>query len=107
MCLKTESNQRACYNGIHRNSILQSSKNEGSLLFAKEHDHMSRKEKHSIWEVDAAGTLLSKAKNVHVPAFHAVLETHAGHTVPKSTVYSILARHGWKKQGLDPISPKS
>lgn len=62
MCLKTESNQRACYNCIHRNSILQSSKNEGSLLFTKEHDHMSRKEKHSIWEVGAARTLLSKAK---------------------------------------------
>ena len=43
----------------------------------------------------------SRGETIYVPAFHAELENQAGHAVPKSTVYRILARHGWKKQGLD------
>lgn len=43
----------------------------------------------------------SRGEAIHVAAFRAELEAQAGHAVPKSTVYRILARHGWKKQGLD------
>jgi transposase len=43
----------------------------------------------------------NRGETIHVPALHAELEAQAGRAVPKSTVYRLLARHGWKKQGLD------
>jgi transposase len=40
-------------------------------------------------------------------AVRAVYETWAGHSVPKSTVYRLLARHGWRKLAPRPRHPKA
>ncbi|AIA31836.1 helix-turn-helix domain-containing protein [Leptospirillum ferriphilum] len=42
-----------------------------------------------------------------VPPIHAALEERVGHTVPKSTVYRLLARHGWRKVSPDTRHPKA
>ena len=41
-----------------------------------------------------------------VPPIHAALEQAVGHRVPKSTVYRLLARHGWRKVAPDTRHPK-
>jgi|YelNatPaOPRAMG01_1025707.scaffolds.fasta_scaffold111868_1 transposase len=41
-----------------------------------------------------------------VPPIHAALEERVGHPVPKSTVYRLLARHGWRKVAPDTRHPK-
>lgn len=40
------------------------------------------------------------------PPIHAALEEAVGHAVPKSTVYRLLARHGWRKVTPDTRHPK-
>jgi transposase len=40
-----------------------------------------------------------------VPPMHAALEQVVGHKVPKSTVYRMLARHGWRKIAPDTRHP--
>ena len=41
-----------------------------------------------------------------VPPIHAALEKEVGHPVAKSTVYRMLARHGWRKVEPDTCHPK-
>jgi transposase len=41
-----------------------------------------------------------------VPPIHLALEERVGHKVPKSTVYRLLARHGWRKVTPDTRHPK-
>lgn len=41
-----------------------------------------------------------------VPPIHAALEERLGHSVARSTVYRILARHGWRKVEPDTCHPK-
>jgi transposase len=41
-----------------------------------------------------------------VPPIHAALEERVGHEVAKSTVYRMLARHGWRKIAPDNAHPK-
>jgi len=41
-----------------------------------------------------------------VPPIHAALEERLGHSVARSTVYRILARHGWRKVEPDACHPK-
>lgn len=36
-----------------------------------------------------------------------VYESQVGHAVPKSTIYRVLARHGWRKVSPRPRHPKS
>ncbi len=38
---------------------------------------------------------------------HHALETHVGHSVHPSTVYRLLARHGWRKLVPRPIHPQA
>jgi transposase len=40
-----------------------------------------------------------------VPPIHAALERAVGYKVPKSTVYRMLARHGWRKIAPDTRHP--
>ena len=42
-----------------------------------------------------------------VPPIHAAQEERVGHKVPKSTVYRLLARHGWRKVAPDTRHPKA
>lgn len=42
-----------------------------------------------------------------VPPIHEALEQTVGHTVLKSTVYRLLARHGWRKIAPDTRHPKA
>ena len=42
-----------------------------------------------------------------VPPIHAALEWAVGHSVPKSTAYRLLARHGWRKLAPDTRHPKA
>ncbi len=41
-----------------------------------------------------------------VPPIHLALEERVGHKIPKSTVYRLLARHGWRKVTPDTRHPK-
>jgi len=41
-----------------------------------------------------------------VPPIHAALEELLGHKIPASTVYRLLARHGWRKVEPDTCHPK-
>lgn len=41
-----------------------------------------------------------------VPPIHAALEERLGHKIPASTVYRLLARHGWRKIEPDTCHPK-
>ena len=41
-----------------------------------------------------------------VPPIHLALEERIGHKVPKSTVYRLLSRHGWRKVTPDTRHPK-
>jgi transposase len=41
-----------------------------------------------------------------VSPIHLALEERVGHKVPKSTVYRLLARHGWRKVTPDTRHPK-
>lgn len=41
-----------------------------------------------------------------VPPIHAALEEKVGHSVAASTVYRMLARHGWRKVEPDTCHPK-
>ncbi len=41
-----------------------------------------------------------------VPPLHQALEQHLGRTVHPSTVYRLLARHGWRKVEPDTCHPK-
>lgn len=41
-----------------------------------------------------------------VAPIHLALEERVGHKVPKSTVYRLLARHGWRKVTPDTRHPK-
>ena len=42
-----------------------------------------------------------------VPPIHTALEEAVGHSLPKSTVYPLLARHGWRKIAPDTRHPKA
>lgn len=42
-----------------------------------------------------------------VPPIHLALQERVGHKIPKSTVYRLLARHGWRKVTPDTRHPKS
>lgn len=53
------------------------------------------------WTVEA-----EKGGVLVVPPVHAALEKRVGHKVAKSTVYRILARHGWRKIAPDNAHPK-
>lgn len=41
-----------------------------------------------------------------VPPIHAALEEKIGRKIPPSTVYRLLARHGWRKVAPDTCHPK-
>ena len=42
-----------------------------------------------------------------VSDIHAAYEREVGHAVPKSTIYRMLARHGWRKVAPRPRHPKN
>jgi len=52
-----------------------------------------------IEKAEAGGVLV-------VPPIHEALEQRLGHRVAASTVYRILARHGWRKVAPDTCHPK-
>ena len=52
-----------------------------------------------VEKAEAGGVLV-------VPPIHAALEVHLGHPVALSTVYRMLARHGWRKVEPDTCHPK-
>jgi transposase len=54
-------------------------------------------------------TWIDKAKAggvLVVPPIHEALQEHLGHPVAASTVYRMLARHGWRKVTPDTCHPK-
>jgi len=51
-----------------------------------------------------AGTAL-EVKALEVKAIHLAYEQAAGRPVPKSTVYRMLLRHGWRKSAVGTIKP--
>jgi hypothetical protein len=53
-----------------------------------------------IEKAEAGGVLV-------VPPIHLAFQEFVGHEVPKSTVYRLLARHGWRKVTPDTRHPKS
>lgn len=52
-----------------------------------------------VAKADTGGVLV-------VPPIHLAFQEQVGHKVPKSTVYRLLARHGWRKVTPDTRHPK-
>ena len=71
----------------------------------RRHVHLSVEEEQGLlmrfFEKSAAGEVLV------VNEVKAAYEEAVGHTVPKSTVYRLLARHGWRKIAPRPRHPKA
>lgn len=66
-------------------------------LTLEQEDHLLR----PFLEQAAGGGIL------HVGSIQAAYEEAVGHEVPKSTVYRVLARHGWRKLAPRPRHPKA
>ena len=47
----------------------------------------------------------NRGEVIAVRVLQDALEDRVGHPIPKSTVYRILARHGWKKRGTHVLHP--
>jgi hypothetical protein len=61
-------------------------------------------------EKDLLCTFMAKAERggiLEVSQVKASYEEAVGHVVPKSTIYRLLARHGWRKLAPRPRHPKS
>jgi len=61
-------------------------------------------------ERDFLGTWVAKANEggvLSVPPIHAALMARLGRSIPTSTTYRLLARHGWRKVQPDTKHPKS
>ncbi len=48
----------------------------------------------------------AKGGGVVIPTLHAQFEAHMGHSVDLSTLYRMLARHGWRKLAPDTAHPQ-
>lgn len=70
----------------------------------RRHQHLNLEQEKAFLE-----PWVEKAENggvLVVPPIHAALEKRLGHSVAASTVYRLLARHGWRKVAPDTCHPK-
>jgi hypothetical protein len=94
----------------------------GSTVFRNRHSIRHRDEKRNTWggrrhysmtlqeEQDFLRPWEARAKEggvLSVPPIHAALVDRLGRTIPISTTYRLLARHGWRKVQPDTKHPKS
>ena len=89
----------------NRGSIRNQDERRRNTWGGRHHYSMTIKEEQDFlrtWEAKAnEGGVLS------VPPVHAALMEILGHSIPMSTTYRLLARHGWRKVQPDTKHPKS
>ncbi len=89
----------------NRGSIRNQDERRRNTWGGRRHYSMTIKEEQDFlrtWEAKAnEGGVLS------VPPVHAALMETLGHSIPMSTTYRLLARHGWRKIQPDTKHPKS
>ena len=89
----------------NRDSIRHQGERRGNTWGGRRHYGMTvEEERHFLrtWEAKAdAGGVLS------VPPIHGALVEALGRSIPISTTYRLLARHGWRKVQPDTKHPKS
>jgi len=89
----------------NRNSISHEGKEKRNTWGGRRHYSMTIEEEQDFlrpWEARAIeGGVLS------VPPIHAALVERLGRSIPISTTYRLLARHGWRKLQPDTKHPKS
>jgi transposase len=71
----------------------------------RHHANLSVEQEKEFLETFFAGA--SAGEILVVDQVHAAYERLLGHSVPKSTVYRMLARHGWRKIAPRPRHPKN
>jgi len=89
----------------NRDSIRNQDEKRQNKWGGRHHFNMTVEEEREFlrsWETKAnEGGILS------VPPIHAALVERLGHSIPMSTTYRLLARHGWRKVQPDTKHPKS
>jgi predicted ArsR family transcriptional regulator len=89
----------------HRDSIRNQDERRRNTWGGRRHYSMTIEEERNFlhtWETRAnEGGVLS------VPPVHAALVETLGRSIPMSTTYRLLARHGWRKVQPDTKHPKS
>ncbi len=89
----------------NRDSIRNQDERRQNKWGGRHHFNMTVEEEREFlhdWESKAIeGGVLS------VPPIHAALVKTLGHSIPMSTTYRLLARHGWRKVQPDTKHPKS
>ena len=89
----------------NRSSVRHQDEGRRNTWGGRRHYSMTIEEERDFlrtWEVKAnEGGVLS------VPPLHAALVEALGHSIPMSTTYRLLARHGWRKVQPDTKHPKS
>jgi len=89
----------------NRSSVRNQGERRRNTWGGRRHYSMTIEEERDFlhtWEVKAnEGGVLS------VPPIHAALVEALGHSIPISTTYRLLARHGWRKVQPDTKHPKS
>ena len=89
----------------NRSSVRHQDEGRRNTWGGRRHYSMTIEEERDFlrtWEVKAnEGGVLS------VPPLHAALVEALGHSIPISTTYRLLARHGWRKVQPDTKHPKS
>ncbi len=89
----------------HRRSIRHPDKRRRNTWGGRRHYRMTLEE-----ERDFLGAWVAKANEggvLSVPPIHAALMARLGRSIPMSTTYRLLARHGWRKVQPDTKHPKS
>ncbi|HQH51961.1 MAG TPA: winged helix-turn-helix domain-containing protein [Candidatus Hydrogenedentes bacterium] len=71
----------------------------------RRHENLSLEEENAL--LDAFTPLAEQGGILEVSAVKAAYEVRLGHRVPKSTVYRMLKRHGWRKIAPRPKHPQS
>lgn len=71
----------------------------------RRHENLSREEEKAL--LKEFTPLAERGGILEVSAVKAAYEARVGHRVPKSTVYRMLKRHGWRKIVPRPKHPKS
>src|SRR4030043_1622299 len=89
----------------NRGSVRHQDERKQNTWGGRRHYGMTLEEEQEFlrnWEVKAIeGGVLS------VPPIHAALVARLGRSIPKSTTYRLLARHGWGKEKRGTKNPKN
>ncbi|MDD5095646.1 MAG: winged helix-turn-helix domain-containing protein [Dehalococcoidia bacterium] len=89
----------------NRESVRNQNRDTRNAWGGRRHCCMTTEEEREFlrsWEAKA-----NEGGVISVPPVHAALVERLGHSIPMSTTYRLLARHGWRKVQPDTKHPKS